>query len=123
MALTGGGWDSIIRTVSKNRTKRLEDLAEKFKALASPHRLRIFLRLVDCCCGRVAKCAPDQLGACVGELGSDLGLAASTVSHHIKELRRAGLISVQRRGQNVACRVDDAALRGLADFFAKPPRA
>ncbi|MBW1692646.1 MAG: helix-turn-helix transcriptional regulator [Deltaproteobacteria bacterium] len=28
--------------------------------------------------------------ACVGELGQDFGIVPSTISHHIKELRRLG---------------------------------
>jgi ArsR family transcriptional regulator len=54
---------------------------------------------------------------CVGGLGRDLGLAPSTVSHHIKELREAGLIRVERRGQNIHCWIDSDVVRSLADFF------
>jgi SAM-dependent methyltransferase len=44
--------------------------------------------------------------ACVGELGQDLGIVGSTISHHIKELRRAGLIRRERQGQKIVCWID-----------------
>jgi len=55
--------------------------------------------------------------ACVGELGKDLGIAPSTLSHHIKELRRAGLIRMERRGQKIDCWIDPATLKALKEFF------
>jgi len=53
----------------------------------------------------------------VGELGKDLGIVPSTVSHHIKELHRSGLIRVERKGQNVECWVSPEAVNELAAFF------
>lgn len=55
--------------------------------------------------------------ACVGQLGEGLGVAPSTVSHHIKELRYAGLIRVEKRGKEVHCRVEGEALADLVEFF------
>ena len=55
--------------------------------------------------------------ACVGELGQDLGIVASTISHHIKELRQAGLIRMERRGQKMECWIDPETLSALRDFF------
>ncbi len=104
--------------MSNYRKYNLDALAGMFKALSSPHRLAILLRLVECC-GAGKACGPDEeMSACVGELGRDLGIVPSTVSHHIKELRQAGLIRLQRRGQHVLCRVDADVLRALADFLS-----
>ncbi len=58
-----------------------------------------------------------QICECVGMLGKDLGIAPSTVSHHIKELRNAGLIIIRRRGQTLECSVDPEMLNRLAAFF------
>ncbi|HAL47926.1 MAG: helix-turn-helix transcriptional regulator [SAR202 cluster bacterium] len=93
--------------------------AEMFAALSNPNRLRIFLRLIDCCGSEApASCTPDELtGACVGDLGRDMGIAPSTVSHHIKELQRAGLIETTRQGQKIECRIDPTKLTDLAGFF------
>ncbi|MBN1459735.1 MAG: helix-turn-helix transcriptional regulator [Armatimonadetes bacterium] len=96
----------------------IQQLAGRFGALGNPHRLRIFLRLMSCCTGPEATdISEEQATAFVGELGRDLGIAPSTVSHHIKELRQSGLIHMERRGQNVACWVEPGTVRELAAFF------
>ncbi|MEE8396619.1 MAG: metalloregulator ArsR/SmtB family transcription factor [bacterium] len=92
--------------------------AETFKALSNPHRLEIFLTLAACCAPGSSFDNPAVLQKCVGELGEGLGIAPSTVSHHIKELRQAGLIRVERRGQNLNCWVESETLRALEHFFA-----
>ena len=103
--------------MSNYRSNQLQRFAGVFSALSNPNRLHIFLRLVSCCAPGTA-CSADEGHACVGEIGRDLRIAPSTVSHHIKELHRAGLIQTQRRGQNVDCWVDPETLREIAEFFA-----
>jgi ArsR family transcriptional regulator len=110
----------IIRNMSNNREARIERFAQMFGALSNPNRLRIFLRLVSCCPGGASCLSDEEATAYVGELGQDLGIAPSTVSHHIKELHRAGLIEMERRGQRVACCADAAVLQDLAGFFSIP---
>ncbi|MEJ2694999.1 MAG: metalloregulator ArsR/SmtB family transcription factor, partial [Candidatus Thiodiazotropha sp.] len=67
----------------------IEDLslAEMFKALGNDHRLEIFHRLAGCC-------DLGDVGYYVGQLGEGLNIAPSTLSHHLKELHRAGLIEM-----------------------------
>ena len=63
-------------------------LAARFKALGDPGRLRL-LSLI----------AAHEAGqACVCDLTGPLGLSQSTVSHHLKVLREAGLVAGERRG-------------------------
>jgi ArsR family transcriptional regulator len=96
----------------------LSQLAARLKALSNPNRLQIFRQLALCCEAKASCGADDEaVRRCVGELGQDLGLAPSTVSHHIKELRQAGLVRVERRGQNIHCWIDAEVVRSLADFF------
>lgn len=95
----------------------ITDIAEQFKALGHPHRLALFRRLTTCCAPGTRCAIDDEGGVSVGELGSGLSIAPSTLSHHLKELNRAGLIQMQRQGKSVVCRVDPATLSALAAFF------
>jgi ArsR family transcriptional regulator len=100
----------------------VDEAAARFQALASPARLQLFLRLAACCQAPGGGCCdPEDVRRCVGELGAGLDLAPSTVSHHLKELRRAGLIRCERRGRFVDCWVDPETLRDLRRWFEVPP--
>jgi len=107
--------------MSKHRTYDIDRLADAFRALSNPQRLRILLKLADCC-GPRGRCGARDGGMtrCVGDLGADLGLAPSTVSHHLKELRQAGLMEVERRGQRIECWVSEDTLKLLASFLNRP---
>ena len=107
--------------MSNIRDKEIPKFAEMFKALSNPNRLRIFMRLITCCkpgtVSSIMECGGEEGCACVGDLGQDLQIVPSTVSHHIKELRRAGLIRMERQGQKIACWVDPEAVSALKSFF------
>lgn len=108
--------------MSNYQDKNIEKFAEMFKALSNPNRLKIFLRLVSCCQpGTITSIKSDvdpEGCACVGELGQDLGIVASTISHHMKELHRAGLIRMERRGQKIECSIDPETIAALQGFFS-----
>lgn len=76
-------------------------------ALAQPHRLAVFRRLVEL--------GPD--GALAGELAEHLGLPANTLSFHLKTLQQAGLIAPEPRGRTIRYRADFAAMRALVGFL------
>ena len=103
--------------MSKIKTRDLERYAEIFKALSNPHRLRSYVKLATCCAPGTVCTVEDGDSVCVGDLGRDLGIVPSTVSHHIKELRQAGLIRMRRQGQKIECWVDPEAYEDLAGFF------
>jgi ArsR family transcriptional regulator, arsenate/arsenite/antimonite-responsive transcriptional repressor len=103
--------------MSKTSNSDVERFADIFKALSNPHRLKIFMRLGSCGSEGTLCCSSDKVCECVGDLGSTLGIAPSTVSHHLKELYRAGLIKMSRNGQRIDCSVDPAVIKSLADFF------
>ena len=88
-----------------------------FKALSNPQRLRIFLKLAESCGPSCCDVSEEGVPCCVGDLGEDLGIVPSTVSHHIRELRQSGLMQVERRGQKIECWISEDALRRLAAFF------
>lgn len=94
-----------------------------FKALGDPTRVRIFEFLLSCCC----QVALDEEGgvrpvegATVGEVCcsvTGVDKITSTLSFHLKELRQAGLITVERRGKNMVCGIDRSAVAKLAAYF------
>jgi ArsR family transcriptional regulator len=96
----------------------IEKSAAMFKALAHPHRLAIFLRLAHCC--QRHGCDTEECSRlCVGELGRGLKISQPTISHHLKELIRAGLIRTRKRGQSTDCWMTETTLDNLAGFFLK----
>ena len=107
--------------MSKIQNKNIEKFAEIFKALSNPNRLRLFMRLITCCKpGTVTSISTDTASqgcACVGELGKDLDIVASTISHHMKELRQSGLVLIERRGQRIDCWIDPETLADLQGFI------
>lgn len=84
---------------TKKQSIDREHLIDAFKALSNETRLTIFEHIRRGCCG------PDRPGIderpAVCEVASSVKVAPSTISHHIKELRRARLISCERRGQTI----------------------
>ncbi|MBU2549217.1 MAG: arsenite methyltransferase [Proteobacteria bacterium] len=102
--------------MSNYRNIDSETKAGQLKALGHPHRLAILEKLAACC-PLGTECTADQAVAFVGRLGQGLDIAPSTLSHHLKELARAGLVRTTRQGQRIACCLDPETLRELADYF------
>ncbi len=100
-------------------TERTVDLARVFKALGDPTRLAIF-ELVRAGVDPSAGHTPDELENSITRIASRFDLSLSTVSHHIKELRGAGLLRCERRGQSIYCSVDPAVLSEVEAYLAKP---
>ena len=76
------------------------ELAEMFRLMSDPTRLRIILACLD---------AP----AAVGEMAERLGISASLVSHHLRLLRAARLLQADRRGRQVFYMVGDEHIRSM----------
>ncbi len=89
-----------------------------FKALSNPRRLEIFMNFASCIPpGTVSERTDEQVAVCQQSLSREMGLAPSTVSHHVKELCTAGLINKTREGKNVLTSVNPDALEALAVFI------
>ena len=112
----------MFRYMPNDQIKNIEKFAEMFKALSNPNRLRLFMRLVTCCkpgtVTSISTGTESEGCACVGELGRDLNIVASTISHHMKELRQAGLVHMERRGQRIECWIDPETVANLQGFFS-----
>jgi DNA-binding transcriptional ArsR family regulator len=86
---------------------KLDDAAGQLEALGNPTRLKIYRALVRA----------GQAGMPVGRLQDKLKIAASTLSHHIKALMVAGLISQVREATTLVCHANYDVMRGLVDFL------
>lgn len=103
----------------------LSDLALMFKALGDPTRLRIFDFLRAQCCpvavgedGEVrSECGPTAGEVCCHLTGQTE--INSTISHHLKELRLAKLITMERRGKTMVCGINQEAVWVLAAFLSQ----
>nr|AHG23304.1 putative transcriptional regulator [uncultured bacterium] len=90
-----------------------EALADKFRALGDPTRMRIFRSLMQCC-------GPSESGPTASEICCQVSGSQkinSTVSHHLKELRQAGLIDVKRQGRCMICCPKPDGVREMLNFL------
>jgi DNA-binding transcriptional ArsR family regulator len=81
--------------------------ADTFAALAHDLRLRIFRLLVAT--------GPDGLAA--GEIGAKLEVGASTLSAHLAQLERVGLLHSRRQHRRIIYSIDTDGARGLVSFL------
>ncbi|MGH3669415.1 MAG: ArsR/SmtB family transcription factor [Pseudonocardiaceae bacterium] len=80
------------------------ELSRLFKAMGDPVRLRLLSLIASHAGG----------DACVCDLSGVFELTGPTISHHLKVLREAGLISGERRGTWIYYRIEPDALRRLS---------
>ena len=81
--------------------------AEMFSALGAESRLRILRLLLTA--------HPE--GLVVGEIQSELGIAASTLSHHLDRLRSEDLVTVRREGTFLWYAANTTVLEELLGFL------
>jgi len=78
-------------------------LAERFKLLSDPSRLRIVYALLEA--GEV----------CVSDLAGLVEVSESATSHQLRQLRLAGLVKARKQGREVFYRIADSHVRLLLD--------
>jgi ArsR family transcriptional regulator, arsenate/arsenite/antimonite-responsive transcriptional repressor len=81
--------------------------ASRFAALGAEPRLQI-LRLL-------LAAHPD--GMVAGEVQEEMGIPASTLSHHLEKLKQVGLVKVRREGTYLWYAADTDALREVMNFL------
>ena len=85
----------------------VEQTVDRLAALGNPTRLQIFRLLV--------KAGPDGLP--VGAIQNELGVPASTLSHHLRHLVSVALVSQERSGVTLICRAKYGIMQELIDFL------
>ncbi len=90
-------------------TATAAESARALSALGHEMRLAIFRLLVRA----------GEDGLRVGEIAAHLGLAPSTLAHHLSALVEAGLVTQERRGREVINRADYPAMRRLVGYLTE----
>lgn len=86
----------------------LEQASRQLEALGNPTRLRIYRTLVRAGHG----------GMPVGGLQERIGLAASTLSHHLRRLIETGLVTQERQATTLICRAHYPSMNALIGYLA-----
>lgn len=80
--------------------ERLDALADLFRLMGDPNRLRILHRIL-------------QSPVAVGEIAAEAGLSQSLVSHNLRLLRACRLVRAERRGRQVFYEPADHHVRSI----------
>jgi DNA-binding transcriptional ArsR family regulator len=85
----------------------IEKAAKQLEALGNPTRLRVYRTLVRAGDG----------GLPVGRLQAKIGIAASTLSHHLHRLISTELVTQERQVTTLICRASYPAMNRLVGFL------
>jgi ArsR family transcriptional regulator len=86
---------------------KLEIAAKQLEALGNPTRLQVYRSLVRA----------GDAGMPVGQLQERIGIAASTLSHHLHRLILTGLVSQERQATTLICRANYPAMDELVGYL------
>src|SRR6516162_1469942 len=90
-----------------NPDEQIARYADMLAALGAEPRLRIIRLLL----------AVHPEGLVVGEIGSELGIPPSTLSHHLDKLKNEGLVIVRRESTFLRCTANTKTLQEIVGFL------
>jgi DNA-binding transcriptional ArsR family regulator len=93
--------------LKKPEPEQIIRYADMFSAMGTEPRLRIMQLLLQA--------HPD--GMVVGDIGAELEIPSSTLSHHLDKLKNEGLVKVRREGTFLWYTADTGALQELLGFL------
>jgi ArsR family transcriptional regulator, arsenate/arsenite/antimonite-responsive transcriptional repressor len=104
--------DTFLYFCNNRNMKKADPLlvtrsADRFSALGAEPRLQILRLLL----------ASHPAGMVAGEVQEELGIPASTLSHHLEKLKQVGLVKVRREGTFLWYSADTDALGELMNFL------
>jgi len=85
----------------------INDACTSFSALSQASRLEVLKRLIQA----------GPRGEAAGDIARGLNVPGPTMSFHLKELERAGLILSRKEGRSVIYAADYGGVRELVDFL------
>lgn len=88
--------------------------AKIFKALSNPNRLELYLKIAE-----VNESSFEAQCECfVTDIINSLNIGAPTISHHIKELVNADLISTNKKGKFLICKVNEDLVEEVCQLLS-----
>lgn len=97
--------------------QKYDDLPKVFKALSNPNRFRLFLKILHS-----GEDSFEERSCLLSDLVCQFSIGAPTVSHHLKELVNAGLITTEKKGKYIICKLNKdkiVTLGGIFDPYSK----
>ena len=91
----------------KTESEQVLRFAEMFSAMGTEPRLRIMRLLLS----------SHPAGLVVGDIGTELDIPSSTLSHHLEKLKNQGLVRVRREGTYLWYSANTEALQELLGFL------
>jgi len=88
--------------------------AKIFKALSNPNRLELYFRIAE----MHESSFQTNCDCFVTDIISSLNIGAPTISHHIKELVNADLISTEKKGKFLICRVNEELIEEVSKLLS-----
>jgi len=88
--------------------------AKIFKALSNPNRLELYFKIAE----RHESSFQTNCECYVTDIISSLNIGAPTISHHIKELVNADLISTEKKGKFLICRVNEELIEEVSKLLS-----
>jgi DNA-binding transcriptional ArsR family regulator len=86
---------------------KVEIAAKQLEALGNATRLQVYRALVRA----------GDAGVSVGRLQRNIGIAGSTLSHHLRRLIVTGLVTQERQSTTLICRANYPAMNDLVGFL------
>lgn len=90
--------------------------AKIFKALSNPNRLELYFKIAE-----MHESSFETKTDCecfVTDIISCLNIGAPTISHHIKELVNADLISTEKKGKFLICKVNEELIEEISKLLS-----
>jgi ArsR family transcriptional regulator len=99
----------------QSRKSRLDTktMIKILKALSNENRLELYFRIIK----TQETCFDEGEGCFVYDIMDSLKVGAPTISHHLKELVNAGLITTERRGKHLVAQANRAVVQEVCTLL------